>query len=941
VRSVTLVYSPGSPTAAQPSSLSWNPAESNPNVTTQQDPLDLRRQYLEQLFENSPDALIVVDSSFHAQCVNREFQRIFGYSDAQTLSQPIDSLILPPDRAAEAHWIAQCLQRGEQLTLETQRRHRDGTLLDVSLSTAPLIVNGRSAAFYFVYRDISDRKRAETLNSALYRIAEKASATQDLQQFFAAIHGIVDELMPARNFSIAIHDPESQLLSFPYFVDEQESAPAPAKAARGLVEYVLRTGSRCSALQNSCSNCSSAAKSNSPAPCAPVAGRSARVNHHVFGVLVLKSYSENSALRERDKEVLTLISRQLAATIEHKRNEQALRRSEVRYRSLVQTAVYGIYRSSLEGQFLDVNPALIGMLGYNSALEVLALDPQKDVFLDPGEYTRLVDEFRRTGRMDGFEARWKRKDGAAITVRISGRAVATEDEPADVLEAIAEDITERRVLEDQFRQSQKMEAVGRLAGGIAHDFNNLLMVVSGYTEVSSTSSLPKIRCMPRPKPFSKPPIAPPHSRASFSPSAANSILELKVIDVNAIVADMERLLRPLIGEDIELTTSLAPAVGCTRADAGQLEQVIMNLVVNAKDAMPNGGKICIRTTSVTLDDTYRPENTFIKHGPYVMISVSDTGQGMDRETQARIFEPFFTTKEKGKGTGLGLSTVYGIIKQSGGYVFVQSELGRGTVFTIYFPRVDEPSEALGAAPLLSPPSADPKPSSSSRTKSPFANSFARLSSPAAITFSRPQRTRCSRRRFLPSRHHPPHHYRRRHARHERPRTRPATPARTPRRQGPLSFRLRRRRLRQPAPRRRQKNFPAKALHPAKPLPQSPRSPRPPHQLEVRFWVARRFSPAIREGFVLKWHGSSRAARFCFERARLPAPPSARSNRGFSPCAQSASRRPRSRGRAALQRRVQVPQNTRALAPGSPPRCKILLATATPLFLIQVPGSRFA
>jgi CheY-like chemotaxis protein len=176
-------------------------------------------------------------------------------------------------------------------------------------------------------------------------------------------------------------------------------------------------------------------------------------------------------------------------------------------------------------------------------------------------------------------------------------------------------------------------------------------------------------------------------------------LELKVIDVNAIVTDMERLLRPLIGEDIELTTSLAPAVGCTRADAGQLEQVIMNLVVNAKDAMPNGGKLSIRTSSATLDDSYRPENTFIKHGPYVMISVSDTGEGMDRDTQARIFEPFFTTKEKGKGTGLGLSTVYGIIKQSGGYVFVQSELGRGTVFTIYFPRVDEPCDALGTTPV--------------------------------------------------------------------------------------------------------------------------------------------------------------------------------------------------------------------------------------------------
>jgi two-component system, cell cycle sensor histidine kinase and response regulator CckA len=614
--------------------------------------------------------------------------------------------------------------------------------------------------------------------------------------------------MPARNFSIAIHDPESQLLSFPYFVDEQESAPAPAKAARGLVEYVLRTGEPllCTPKLLQQMQQRREVKLAGPSWLLQWLGVPLKANHHVFGALVLKNYSENSALRERDKEVLTLISRQLAAAIEHKRNEQALRRSEVRYRSLVQTAVYGIYRPASKAQFLDVNPALIGMLGYNSALEVLALDPQKDVFLDPGEYSRLVDEFRRTGRMDGFEVRWKRKDGSAITVRISGRAVATEDEPADVLEAIAEDITERRVLEDQFRQSQKMEAVGRLAGGIAHDFNNLLMVVSGYTEVLLDQLTAE---------------NPLHTKAEAIQQASDRAttltrqllafsrkqhLELKVIDVNAIVADMERLLRPLIGEDIELTTSLAPAVGCTRADAGQLEQVIMNLVVNAKDAMPNGGKICIRTASVTLDDSYRPENTFIKHGPYVMISVSDTGQGMDRETQARIFEPFFTTKEKGKGTGLGLSTVYGIIKQSGGYVFVQSELGRGTVFTIYFPRVDGPLKLSAPLRFLSPPSADPKPSSSSKTKSPFANSFAKLSSPAAITFSKPQRQDA----LAVAASHPdtihlvitdvvmPGM-----SGHEL--VQQLLPYAS-RRQGPLSFRLRRRRLRQPARRRRQKAF---------------------------------------------------------------------------------------------------------------------------------------
>jgi PAS domain S-box-containing protein len=693
-------FIPPGVTVVQPASLSWNFDKTNPEPNSSERTLSIRRQYLEQLFQNSPDPLLITDASFRTQCVNQEFQVMFGFSAAETLGQPIDALIFPADRAAEAQWIAQCLQRGEPLTLETQRRCKDGTLLDVCVSSAPLIIDGKTVAFYAIYRDISERKRAEALSSALYRIAEKASAAQDLQQFFAAIHGIVDELMCARNFSIAIHDPESELLSFPYFVDEHESAPAPGKPTLGLVEYVLRTGEPLLATPEIAEHLRQRGEIELTTP-PPLQwlGVPLKVNQRIFGAVVLKSYSPNTRFRERDKDVLALVAQQLAAAIDRKRNEQALRRSEVRYRSLVQTAVYGIYRSSLEGRFLDVNPALIGMLGYNDAIEVLALDPQKDVFVVPAEYNRLVEEFRRNGRMDGFEVRWKRKDGNTITVRISGRAVAGGDEPSNVLEAIAEDITERRVLEDQFRQSQKMEAVGRLAGGIAHDFNNLLMVISGYTEVLL---------------YHLSPGHPLHAKAEAIQQASDrattltrqllafsrkQLLELKVIDVNAIVADMERLLRPLIGEDIELTTSLAPNIGCTRADAGQLEQVIMNLVVNAKDAMPSGGKICIRTASVTLDDSYRPENTFIKNGPYVMISVSDSGQGMDRETQARIFEPFFTTKEKNKGTGLGLSTVYGIIKQSGGYVFVQSELGRGTVFTIYFPRTDEPSEAHGATPI--------------------------------------------------------------------------------------------------------------------------------------------------------------------------------------------------------------------------------------------------
>src|SRR5580698_5727224 len=200
---------------APPLSLSWSSIEKNSKNAkkiSSEETLNTRRQYLEQLFQNSPDPLVIVDTSFRGQCVNQEFQRLFGYSAAQVLGKPVNQLIFPLDRAAEAEWIMQCLERGEQITLETQRLAKDGTLLDVSVSSAPLIIDGQTVAFYAIYRDISERKRAEALSSALYRIAEKASATQDLQQFFAAIHGIVDELMCARNFSIALHDPESQLV---------------------------------------------------------------------------------------------------------------------------------------------------------------------------------------------------------------------------------------------------------------------------------------------------------------------------------------------------------------------------------------------------------------------------------------------------------------------------------------------------------------------------------------------------------------------------------------------------------------------------------------------------------------------------------------------------------------------------------------------------------
>jgi two-component system cell cycle sensor histidine kinase/response regulator CckA len=673
------------------------PAATPANGHSADSAISIEKAYLEQILENAPEAISIADPDLRVIRINGEFTRLFGFSAAETLGRPIAPLIVPPDRYAETAWIAESVDKGKKISLETRRRRKDGSLVDVLLSVSPVLLNGHKIANYASYRDISEEKRTEELNAALYAIAARNQATEDLQQFYAAIHSIFGQLMNAKNFYIALYDPQTQLLSFPYFVDEMDETPAPKRLGKGLTEYVMRTGEPLLAAPAVFEELVRRGEVELiGAPSVDWLGVPLKSGAESIGALVVQSYHEHMRFGERDREIMKFVSQQLASAIEHKRYEEALRRSEARYRSLILSAAYGIYRCNLDGRFLDVNPALITMLGYGSVEELLNLDARRDVFVNAQELDRLTGDYRRTGNLNGVEVQWKRQDGRVITVRLSGRAVNSADEPEEVLELIAEDITDRRQLEEQFRQAQKMEAVGRLAGGVAHDFNNLLMVINGYTEVlleqleQGSSKHQKVQSIQQ---AAERAATLTRQLLAFS---RKQLLELKVVDVNTVIQEMERLLRPLIGENIELVTRLSPEAGRTRADAGQLEQVIMNLVVNAKDAMPEGGKITLQSSSATVRQ-HLHEQRFILPGPYVVISVSDTGHGMDKETQSRIFEPFFTTKEKGKGTGLGLSTVYGIVKQSNGYVYPQSDVGSGTTFYIYLPRVEDSAEGTRPA----------------------------------------------------------------------------------------------------------------------------------------------------------------------------------------------------------------------------------------------------
>jgi signal transduction histidine kinase len=283
--------------------------------------------------------------------------------------------------------------------------------------------------------------------------------------------------------------------------------------------------------------------------------------------------------------------------------------------------------------------------------------------------------------------RHRKKDGTVIEVDVSANAIVFEGKEAWLL--LATDVTEKRSLEAQLFQSQKMESMGRLAGGVAHDFNNLLGVISGYGELLHK----RVRGDPRLRRYAEDIVKAAQRAAGLTGQllafSRRQVLQPKVLDLNSVVGETETMLRRVIGEDVQLVTVFDDRLGAVKADPGQMEQVLMNLAVNARDAMPKGGRLTIETGNVQLDRTYAQQHPGVAPGRYVMLAVSDTGHGIAPEVKARIFEPFFTTKEPGRGTGLGLATVHGIVKQSDGHVWVYSEPGHGTTFKIYLPAADE------------------------------------------------------------------------------------------------------------------------------------------------------------------------------------------------------------------------------------------------------------
>src|SRR2546427_2570111 len=375
----------------------------------------------------------------------------------------------------------------------------------------------------------------------------------------------------------------------------------------------------------------------------------------------------------------------IARDITRQKNaEERLRRSEARYRSLIQGAAYGIYRSTFQGEILNANPALARMLGYESVQELMAVN-MRELYRTSSERVELIERF--AGQQYGeAEVTWKRKDGTSILVHLTARMVDVE-QGVGGFEGIAEDITEKRVLEEQLRQAQKMEAVGRLARGVAHDFNNVLAAIIGSSDLL-TASLPHDD--PRREEAEEIRKAAERGAALTRQLLAFSrrqVLQPEVLDLKVVAEQLHGMLQRMVGDAIAIHTRASDCPAPVRMEPGQLEQVLMNLVVNARDAMPDGGTIDITIDPVSLDERSVLRYPGISAGDYARIAVRDTGVGIAVEQQAHVFEPFFTTKSPSKGTGLGLSIIYGIAKENGGAVTFSTAANEGTTFEVLLPLV--------------------------------------------------------------------------------------------------------------------------------------------------------------------------------------------------------------------------------------------------------------
>jgi len=619
-------------------------------------------------FENANTGVCLVDPDGNLTRVNNKMCEIFGYTKQELEAMTVNDIAHPEDIDKSPEFIQETLQgKIDRGTFEKRYFHKKGHVVTCQVSSS-LVRDANGSPLYFIshVHDITEHKRAE----------EKLADSEIMYR--TLVNALPDGItVTGIDRRINFISPQAQKI---FGLDSPDDA-----IGRSPLEYIASEDQE-------------------------------KATANIQRLVERRQISENEyTLLRKDgsrfageihSSVITDISGNLKGIIgvtrditERKKAEEALQKEREISLSILENAPYGVALIDKGGEYIYINPEFTNITGYALQDIPTGKDWFQKAFSNPKDRERMIQVWKKDrskGNMINREFSINRKDGKTNEIETrstflrDGRAVMVLHDTTEQKRAEEE----MKSLQEQLRQSQKMEAIGRLAGGIAHDFNNLLTIIKGYSQLSLIE-------LKEDTPL-KGNIEHIHTATDRAADlvrqllafSRRQILEMKAWDLNTILTNLQNMLRRLIGEDIKLTTILAEDLGSVKTDLGWIEQAIMNLVVNARDAMPSGGKLTIETGNAVLDEAYVSGRVGVKPGRYVMFSVSDTGVGMTPEVRERLFEPFFSTKEKDKGTGLGLSTVYGIVKQSDGDIWVYSEPGKGSTFKIYLPRVDEPPEQL-------------------------------------------------------------------------------------------------------------------------------------------------------------------------------------------------------------------------------------------------------
>ncbi|MCX6543177.1 MAG: ATP-binding protein [Acidobacteria bacterium] len=655
-----------------------------------------------RIFEHSFNDIYVFDSrTLGLLQMNQGALSKLGYEAGQVESLSVLDLLEGYDEAGFRR-LARPLERDEQPGILFSATHvrNNGTTYPVDI-TLQLWKMEEPAVFVAIAQDVAERRRGEMIRVAAQRIAEIALTAPTIEDMFYQIHSVVGELMPARNFYLALYDAISDTINFPYYVDEEDAeVPLPKKPGRGCTEYVLRSGQPLLLTDETFQELAARGEVVLLGPrSADWLGVPLVADGKVIGVLVVQSYGSSPRHSEADLGILQFVSTQVGMAVMRRQAERAIADRRHQLQGILDAAPFGAH-------YYELRPdgALVFTGANRSADQILHADHSllagrdvKEAF--PGlASTDVPAIFRRTAA-DGVPFDLDRLDYDAGGIRGAFEVHAIQTAPRH-LAVFFRDITDRIHLEEQVRHAQKMESIGRLAGGVAHDFNNLLTVMLGFAaqaKESLSSHDPARADLEEVEEAGAKAASLTRQLLAF---ARRQVTEPRLLDLNAVTFGMDKMLRRLIGEDIQLVTRLGGQIWTVLADIGQIEQVIVNLAVNARDAMPRGGTLTIETANASLDIGAANEDADMPPGQYVLLTVDDTGQGMSVDVQEHIFEPFFTTKEMGRGTGLGLATCYGIVKQAGGWIWVSSHLGRGTTFRIYLPRVDAAPETISPSETI-------------------------------------------------------------------------------------------------------------------------------------------------------------------------------------------------------------------------------------------------